>query len=173
MIIHLWYVAYRDRECTLSVMESVHSYIRHKARPNKGSPSILVQVMVWRRQASSHYLNQCWLRSILPYGVTTLYELYTVYWYQLQINCAISSHHNGLCGSLCFVTCQKQNKKQGNSNYLTHCSLVRPHGVKHLVRIGSCKGLSPGRRQAITWINTGFLTIGPIGITSLVPWKLL
>ena len=32
--------------------------------------STLVQVMAWCRQATSHYLNQCWLRSMLPYGVT-------------------------------------------------------------------------------------------------------
>ena len=32
--------------------------------------STLVQVMAWCRQATSHYLNQCWPRSKLPYGVT-------------------------------------------------------------------------------------------------------
>ena len=32
--------------------------------------SILVQVMAWCRQATSHYLSQCWPRSMLPYGVT-------------------------------------------------------------------------------------------------------
>ena len=32
--------------------------------------SILVQVMAWRRQATSHYLSQCWPRSMLSYGVT-------------------------------------------------------------------------------------------------------
>ena len=32
--------------------------------------STLVQVMAWCRQATSHYLNQCWLRSLSPYGVT-------------------------------------------------------------------------------------------------------
>ena len=32
--------------------------------------SILVQIMAWCRQAPSHYLNQCWARSMLPYGVT-------------------------------------------------------------------------------------------------------
>ena len=31
--------------------------------------STLVQVMAWCRQATSHYLNQCWPRSLLPYGV--------------------------------------------------------------------------------------------------------
>ena len=32
--------------------------------------STLVQVMVWCRQATSHYQNQCWPRSMSPYGVT-------------------------------------------------------------------------------------------------------
>ena len=32
--------------------------------------STLVQVMAWCRQATSHYLNQCWPRSPMPYGVT-------------------------------------------------------------------------------------------------------
>ena len=32
--------------------------------------STLVQVMAWCRQATSHYLSQCWPRSMLPYGVT-------------------------------------------------------------------------------------------------------
>ena len=32
--------------------------------------STLVQVMAWCRQATSHYLSQCWPRSLLPYGVS-------------------------------------------------------------------------------------------------------
>ena len=32
--------------------------------------SPLVQVMAWCHQATSHYLKQCWPRSLLPYGVT-------------------------------------------------------------------------------------------------------
>ena len=32
--------------------------------------STLVQVMVWCRQATSHYLSQCWPRSMAPNGVT-------------------------------------------------------------------------------------------------------
>ena len=33
--------------------------------------STLVQVMAWCRQATSHYLSQCWPRSMSPNGVTT------------------------------------------------------------------------------------------------------
>ena len=32
--------------------------------------STMVQAMAWCRQATSHYLSQCWPRSTLPYGVT-------------------------------------------------------------------------------------------------------
>ena len=32
--------------------------------------STLVQVMAWCRQATSHYLCQCWPSSMSPYGVT-------------------------------------------------------------------------------------------------------
>ena len=32
--------------------------------------STLVQVMAWCRQASNHYLSQCWPRSMSPYGIT-------------------------------------------------------------------------------------------------------
>ena len=31
--------------------------------------STLVQVMAWCRQATSHYLSQCWLSSLSPYGI--------------------------------------------------------------------------------------------------------
>ena len=32
--------------------------------------STLVQVMAWCRQATNHYLSQCWPRSLTPYGAT-------------------------------------------------------------------------------------------------------
>ena len=32
--------------------------------------STLVQVMAWCRQATSHYLSQCWPRSVSSYGIT-------------------------------------------------------------------------------------------------------
>ena len=32
--------------------------------------STVVQVMAWCRQATSHYLSQCWPRSLTTYGVT-------------------------------------------------------------------------------------------------------
>ena len=36
----------------------------------KDLESALVQVMAWCHQARSHYLSQCWPRSMWPYGIT-------------------------------------------------------------------------------------------------------
>ena len=43
------------------------SWMLHNLTKEK---STLLQVMAWCRQATSHYLNQCWPRSMSPYGVT-------------------------------------------------------------------------------------------------------
>ena len=45
--------------------------------------------------------------------------------------------------------------------YLTHWGRVTH--IYKLTIIGSDNGLSPGRRQAITWTNVGILLIGPLG----------
>ena len=49
-----------------------------------------------------------------------------------------------------------------------NCALTQWGRVTHifvskLTIIGSDYGLSPGRRQAIIWSNTGILLIGPLG----------
>ena len=46
---------------------------------------------------------------------------------------------------------------------LTHWGRVTHICVDKLTIIGSDNGLSPGRRQAITWTNVGILLIGPLG----------
>ena len=46
---------------------------------------------------------------------------------------------------------------------LTHWSRVTHIWVADLNIIGSDNGLSPGRRQAITWTNAGILLIGQLG----------
>ena len=43
-----------------------------KAKGVTDDKSTLVHVMAWCRQATSHYLSQCWPRSMSPYGVTRL-----------------------------------------------------------------------------------------------------
>ena len=47
--------------------------------------------------------------------------------------------------------------------FLTHWGGVTHICVGKLTVIGSHNGLSPGRRQAIIWTNTGILLIGPLG----------
>ena len=42
--------------------------------------SALVQVMAWCRQATSHYLSQCWPKSLLLYGVTRPEWVNWCYW---------------------------------------------------------------------------------------------
>ena len=46
---------------------------------------------------------------------------------------------------------------------LTHWGRATHICVGKLTTIGSDNGLSPGRRQAIIWTNTGILLIGPLG----------
>ena len=46
---------------------------------------------------------------------------------------------------------------------LTHRGRVTHICVGNTTIIGSDDGLSPGRRQAINWTNTGILSIGPLG----------
>ena len=46
---------------------------------------------------------------------------------------------------------------------LTHWGRVMHICVRNLTLIGSDNGLSPGRRQVITWTNVGILFIGPLG----------
>ena len=48
-------------------------------------------------------------------------------------------------------------------NMLTHWGRVTHICVGNLTIIGPDNGLSPGRRQAIIWINAGILLIGPCG----------
>ena len=44
--------------------------LRWMPRDLTDDKSTLVQVMAWYRQATSHYLSQCWASSMSPYGVT-------------------------------------------------------------------------------------------------------
>ena len=70
---------------------------------------------------------------------------------------------------------QYSNSQQGTTNKLcayllghtvcrlTHWGRVTHICVGNLTIIGLDNGLSPGRRQAITWTNVGILLIGPLG----------
>ena len=47
--------------------------------------STLVQVMAWCRQATSHYLSQCWPRTMSPYGITWP-QWVNVLWFASLVN---------------------------------------------------------------------------------------
>ena len=49
---------------------SYDNALRWMPRDLTTDKSALVQVMAWCHQAASHYLGQCWSRSMLPYGIT-------------------------------------------------------------------------------------------------------
>ena len=61
--------------------------------------SALVQGMAWCRQATSHYLNQCWPRSLPPYGVTrpqwvnTLSHILSHHWFEGNCWCHQAISH--------------------------------------------------------------------------------
>ena len=57
---------------------------------NLNEKSVLLLVMVWCRQATSHYLNQCWTRSILPYGVTRPQWVHRQAWVYCKSNSQVS-----------------------------------------------------------------------------------
>ena len=59
--------------------------------------------------------------------------------------------------------CCKQTVLLMAAMVLTHWGRVTHIYVGNLTIIGSDNGLSPGRRQAIIWINAGILLIGPLG----------
>ena len=54
-------------------------------------------------------------------------------------------------------------KSKTSPHTLTHWGRVTHICVGNLTIIGSDNGLSPGRRQAITWTNVGVLLTGPLG----------
>ena len=62
--------------------------------------------------------------------------------------------------------CVWNHRLQNVSHYvqaLTHWGRVTHICVGNLSIIGSDNGLSPGRRQVITWTNVGILLFGPLG----------
>ena len=80
--------------------------------------STLVQVIAWCRQATSHYLRQCWSRSLSPYGVT---RPQWVNWQQ-----SIIGSDNGLAPN----RQQSHYLNQWWYSLLTHLSITRSQWVK-------------------------------------------
>ena len=51
------------------------------------SKSTLVQLMAWCHQATSHYLSQCWPRSMSPYGFTRPQRVKMCTWLHCAVYC--------------------------------------------------------------------------------------
>ena len=83
--------------------------------------SKLVQVMAWCRQATSHYLSQCWYRSMSPYGITR------PQW--VNMSTTVSQI---ICNSTIFFSPQldKANNKD-NTNVLHYWSLLSSMDSPH------------------------------------------
>ena len=98
---------------------------------------IINRILPWCNQAATHCLNQCCLSHIS--SVTT-------------------------CGATRDLWVKWLHSFQWRgAKILTHWGRVTHICVGKLAIIGSDNGLSPERRQAITWTNAGKLLIGPLG----------
>ena len=54
--------------------------------------------MAWCHQATSHYLNQCWPRSPMPYGVTRPQWIQYEYTQLCSVHYQTCYHHVNVCG---------------------------------------------------------------------------
>ena len=122
--------------------------------------SILVQVMAWCRQATSHYLNQCWPRSPTPYGVTM----------PQWVKGSLKSSDNKvvMMPMLLSVVALEVVIMTMFSNTTDDFPLAHWGQMMHICNskltiIGSDNGLLPDWHQAIIWTNAGILLIGPLG----------
>ena len=107
--------------------------------------STLVQVMAWCRQATSHYLSQCWPRSPSSYGVTR----------PQWVNSSLLEQNGYFADDIskCIFI------NESFVFWFTEVSLkFVPNGLidnKSVLVLGSGNGLAPTRRQDIIWTNTG------------------
>ena len=79
--------------------------------------STLVEVMAWCRQATSHYFNPCWSRSISSYGVTRpqcLQQVKVIHYTGLP---NLIDYH-GECSSRCPVQFHEVRTKNWDWSYL-------------------------------------------------------
>ena len=95
----------------------------------------------------SHHLNQCW------------HIISKVPWHSSK-GIIIRRSEDG--NQLYKIACLKSHPDLPGDNELTHWGRVTHICVGILTSIGSDKGLSPERRQAIIWTNAGRLLIWPL-----------
>ena len=132
--------------------------------------------MAWCHQATSHYLSQCWRRSLLPYGVTRpqcvktsplILDIIFILtaakfggWGYTGVTMFVSLCVHPLVSSLINSSPPEQNGCHFydifryicvNEKFQFHWSLFR--GVHLYTSIGLDNGLVPNRQQAIIWSN--------------------
>ena len=115
--------------------------------------STLVEVMAWCRQATSHYLSQCWSSCLAPYGVS-----------RPQWVKQYCMKYNGDRGTLTHWDWDKMVTMSQitflsiflNENICISIKLSLKFVPKGPVNnIVSNNGLAPTRRQTIIWTNDG------------------
>ena len=93
--------------------------------------STLVQVMAWCRQATSHYLSQCWLRFMSPYDATR------PQWVKVNYGVFFVSTNCDLCSVSVSVGCIQYRVA------LDHVTTA-PGSICATSRSGQCWGYYPG-----------------------------
>ena len=119
--------------------------------------STLVQVMAWCRQATSHYLSECWPRSLSPYGFTRPQCVNT-----LRLN---QNGHNFADDTLKCIFLTLKSSEALNPRelcyYISRSSFVFIQiwlqcitwGPIKIISFDSGNGLALNRQQALTWIS--------------------
>ena len=123
---------------------------------NTGNNFFIQSYWCWCRNfpGEPDQYHDCWCPGSLRRQVISSHGIDTFLFTRIWNICNMSvSRNNGKCTGL--------NKRYINA--LTHWGRVTHICVSKLTIIGSDDGLSPGRRQAITWTNAGILLIGPLG----------
>ena len=111
--------------------------------------STLVQVMAWCRQATSHYLSQCWPRFMSPHGVTRPQSVNSLW----PCECRIADGVLEL-GQHWFNLLRLPHVPDSNDLFpephLTHCGLVTPYSDKIWVSIRSGNSLLPDSTKPLS-----------------------
>ena len=107
--------------------------------------STMVQVMAWCRQATNHYLSQCWPRSMSPYGVTR----------PQGVKSAIFEHMPSIMIMSTSLRCMPQNPNDDKSTLVPVMAWCH-QAPSHYLSWCWPKSLSPYGITRPQWVN-GFL----------------
>ena len=117
--------------------------------------SCICQVIIWTPEGSISYAPESLIVIFLPWYNCFVYVLNgnKMFWIEIEL------------GNARFRASRQENRWLARQH---HCSQListewRICALVNWVIIGTCNGLSPVRRQAITWTNAGLISIGPLG----------